>query len=507
MAQRFRAAAVRWLGERMTRSFSSGSSTVSLNSPPPESRSLGPASSSEDSEPGRILIIDDQPSARAWARLILEHEFVCFTTGSAQEFLELAHRQSPDIFLADLEMQPISGIQLCRMIKSYPALAAVPFILLTAHESTDNKVASLSDGVDDHLPKSISPRELLSRIRATIRLRRAMLRTANLQGLVELRTHELRAATERLEAEIAERERIEAELRLAQKLEAVGQLAAGIAHEINTPLQYVGDSVQFLKGAFDDLTLAVGTLQELVLDVARTSGRGDLERSVAEVNETSDLEYLAQRVPEAFVSTLGGIQRISNIVRAMKGLAHPGQEEKAAADLNAALEAALTVTRNEYKYVADVESDFGELPPVHCHISQLNQVFVNLIVNAAHAIGEVVGNSAAKGHIRVSTFCRDRNAFIVIEDTGCGIPDKFRDRIFDPFFTTKPVGKGSGQGLSISHGIIVRGHHGRLTFDSEPGRGTRFVIEIPIDGRDGPQLGAPLGVGSPGVALASRQSA
>lgn len=166
----------------------------------------------------RVLIIDDQPMARAWARGILETEFECRETGSVQEFFELALSEPPDVILADLEMVPLNGIQLCRLTKAKPALAAVPFLLLTAHESVTDKLSSLADGADDHLAKSITPRELVGRVRATVKLRRALLRATDLEALVEQRTSELRAVSERLRSEMERSEHLESELRLAQKL-------------------------------------------------------------------------------------------------------------------------------------------------------------------------------------------------------------------------------------------------------------------------------------------------
>ena len=166
----------------------------------------------------RVLIIDDQPMARAWARGILETEFECRETGSVQEFFELALSEPPDVILADLEMVPLSGIQLCRLTKAKPALAAVPFLLLTAHESAEDKLSALADGVDDHLAKSMTPRELVARVRVMVRLRRALLRAANLEAVVEQRTSELKALSERLGREVERCERLESELRLAQKL-------------------------------------------------------------------------------------------------------------------------------------------------------------------------------------------------------------------------------------------------------------------------------------------------
>ena len=286
--------------------------------------------------------------------------------------------------------------------------------------------------------------------------------------------------TERKRLE-ADRERMELELGVAQKLEAVGQLAAGIAHEINTPIQFVGDSVHFLRDAFEDL-------QRLVADY-RDAWTGSMAEAEAlrarldEAEERADLAYLQERVPAAFERTLDGVERVASIVRAMKEFAHP-QTEQAPADLNQALTTTLTVARNEYKYVAEVATEFGELPPVVCNLSDLNQVFLNLIVNAAHAIEDTSRATGELGSIRIRTALEGDTALVSITDSGCGIPADISTRIFDPFFTTKTVGRGSGQGLALARTIVDR-HGGTLAFDSKVGVGTTFTIRLPIAGTSG----------------------
>ena len=274
----------------------------------------------------------------------------------------------------------------------------------------------------------------------------------------------------------------EIELGHARKLEAVGQLAAGIAHEINTPAQFVGDGVHFLKEAFEGYQRLVSQYQRAV-EVLETAGAQQaLVSEIRRTEEEIDLPYLEANVPSSFESCRDGISRISTIVRAMKEFAHPDQRDKAAADLNQALQTTLVVARSEYKDVAEVTTDFGDLPPVLCHVGGLNQVFLNIIVNAAHAVGDVVGQGGSKGTIRITT-CREGNLVRVdIADTGSGIPESIRHRIFDPFFTTKAVGKGSGQGLAIARDIVVTKHHGSLTFETEVGKGTTFTIRLQIDG-------------------------
>jgi signal transduction histidine kinase len=268
----------------------------------------------------------------------------------------------------------------------------------------------------------------------------------------------------------------------ARKLEAVGQLAAGIAHEINTPAQYVGDGVHFLKEAFECYQRLVSQYRRAVEVLATAGGQDALVSEIRETETDIDLAYLEANVPGSFASCQDGISRISTIVRAMKEFAHPDQTEMAPADLNRALQTTLAIAKNEYKYVAEVTTEFGDLPSVLCHVGDLNQVFLNLIVNAAHAIGDVVSKGGGKGAIRITT-CREGDlARIDIADTGSGIPETIRSRIFDPFFTTKEVGKGSGQGLAIARSIVVTKHHGSLTFESELGKGTTFTIRLPIAG-------------------------
>jgi PAS domain S-box-containing protein len=288
-------------------------------------------------------------------------------------------------------------------------------------------------------------------------------------------------------SDITERKRLEAdhgrmelELRVAQKLEAVGQLAAGIAHEINTPIQFVGDSVQFLKDSFEDLERLLAEYRDAC--AAATGPEGEALRVRVERAEAdADVAYAQERVPAAFERTQDGIERVASIVRAMKEFAHP-QTEQAPADLNRALATTLTIARNEYRYVADIDTRFAELPPVVCNLSDLNQVFLNLIVNAAHAIQDTQSvPPAVNGTIRICTVHDGDTALVSISDTGGGIPDAIRTRIFDPFFTTKAVGRGSGQGLAIARAVVEK-HGGTLTVETELGSGTTFTIRLPIAG-------------------------
>jgi two-component system, NtrC family, sensor kinase len=300
-----------------------------------------------------------------------------------------------------------------------------------------------------------------------------------LESAVSARTAELAAANAQLVTEMHERQRMETELRLAQKLEAVGQLASGIAHEINTPLQYVGDNLQFIR---ENVAALFGMFEELR---ATLPDCGEL----AAIAERVELDWLRDEVPSSFDAIQSGVARIAKIVLAMKELAHPGPREAVAVDLERSLRNALEVTHAAYHYVADVELDFAPMPAVVCYGSELNQVFLNLIVNAAHAMESL---APRRGRLTVRTRRDGDDVVVSIGDTGCGIPPEHRERIFDAFFTTKEVGRGTGQGLAISRSIVVDRHGGSLTFDTAVDRGTTFHVRIPAAGPRTRQTPRPL---------------
>jgi two-component system NtrC family sensor kinase len=224
----------------------------------------------------------------------------------------------------------------------------------------------------------------------------------------------------------------------------------------------------------------IATYEKEIKKLERSGDQQQMLEALRGEKKQARLDYIEKHSQAAFDACFDGVSRISSIVGAMREFAHPGESTKAAAGLHQALTATLTICRNEYSSVADVETDFADIPPVVCHIGDLKQVFLNLIVNAAHAIADAVEKRGSRGKIRVRTSTQGDQVRIAIEDTGIGIPRAVRERVFDPFFTTKDVGKGSGQGLAVARNVVVDQHGGSLTFESEEGKGTTFMVSLPI---------------------------
>jgi PAS domain S-box-containing protein len=279
--------------------------------------------------------------------------------------------------------------------------------------------------------------------------------------------------------DITERRALESELRQAQKLEAIGQLAAGIAHEINTPTQFVTDNLTFLEESWNEVSRLLESYRKAVRD---HSGEFPEEVTAAleQAERHSDLEFIRAEAPRAIAQSLEGARRVAKIVRAMKEFSHPDLADRTDADLNRGILSTITIASSEWKHVAEVITELDEaLPPVHCYPGDVNQVILNLIVNAAHAIANKT-RGEGKGRIVVRTESRGAFAQIAVSDTGTGITEEIRTRVFEPFFTTREVGSGTGQGLSLAHSIVVKKHGGKIWFESEVGCGTTFYVRLPF---------------------------
>ncbi len=287
--------------------------------------------------------------------------------------------------------------------------------------------------------------------------------------------HNGKKATQGILRDLTAHKQMEAQIRHSQKMESIGTLAAGIAHEINTPSQFINDNLSFLKNSFEDL--------KPILNLPQNLNNENLNADkLKELAEEADLEFLLEEIPNAIDQSTEGIQRIAKIVGAMREFAHEGPKEKVKTDIHKLIESTVIISKNAWKYVAELETDFDEhLSPIYCMPGEFNQVIVNMIVNASHAIEDKFKDSGGKGLIKITTKKVGELAEIQISDNGNGIPEKVISKIFDPFFTTKEVGKGTGQGLAIAYDIIVQKHDGNIFVESKVGEGTTFKISLPID--------------------------
>lgn len=413
-----------------------------------------------------ILIVDDEQQNRKLLEKLLRPEgYLTRAAASGEDALASVAECAPDLILLDIMMPCMDGYQVARTLKADPATANIPIVMITALIDRSARLAGLNAGVEDFLTKPVDRAELWLRVRNLLRLKTLGDALQNhgvmLEQQVRARTASLEDSNEQLREQMRLREAAQHELRLAQKLEAVGRLAAGIAHEINTPIQYVSDSVHFLNCAFTSLLEIVKAL-----DATRHSS-------------DTELEFFRVEVPASIERITEGLQRVATIVRAMKEFAHPGGRDRKAADLNRALEATLLIARAEYKHVATVELNCGNIPEVLCNVGELSQAFLNLIVNAAHALADA-GRDPSSGRIKICTQLVDSSVELTFEDNGCGIPENLLGKIYDPFFTTKEIGRGSGQGLAIARSIIVDKHDGSIGVVSSPNVGTCFTLRLPV---------------------------
>ncbi len=293
---------------------------------------------------------------------------------------------------------------------------------------------------------------------------------------------EIRARKAEAEEAHRELEAAQSDLLHAEKLASIGRLAAGIAHEINTPTQFVGDNTRFLKDAFEDLNKLLQVCQQIIDKGKDGAVDSALCAEAASIRDEIDLDYLADEIPTAIDQALEGVDRVSNIVRSMKEFSHPGSEGKTRIDINHAIESTATVSKNEWKYCAKLVTDLDpNLPEVPCLPGEFNQVILNILVNGAHAIMAKNGEDSSElGELSVSTRADGDFVEIRIGDSGCGMPREIRDKVFEPFFTTKEVGKGTGQGLAVAHSVVVDKHNGTIRIESEPGEGSTFIIRLPL---------------------------
>jgi len=402
----------------------------------------------------RILLVDDEVDNLDNLLFALELTFDLITASSGAEALDMMAREKIAVIITDQRMPNMTGSELLGRVKeSFPDTVR---ILITAYADIDAAVSAINTGdVYRYIGKDSSIDEIEAYIKQAIE--HYHVKTENL----------------RLYAQLSE----------SRKIEAIGALAAGVAHEINTPTHYIGENLRFLLESFHNVEGVLNRYEKLKNAVPHDGEPfAALLSDLDNFNEQIEIGYLREEIPVALKQSLEGNQRVADIVRAMKLFCHPGLDEMVPTNLNQGIMSTITLSRNEWKYVADLNTQLDpHLPPVNCLPGEINQVILNIIVNAAHAIEEkIASNQEHKGIITIRTLYNDDNVEIRISDNGQGIPPAIQSRVFDHFFTTKEVGKGTGQGLAIAHSVIVEKHHGTITFDTSPEQGTTFVIRLPF---------------------------
>ncbi len=413
----------------------------------------------------KILIVeDDEASASIIRRMVEEFGYqVAGIHDRAENALaaleEFAGKDAvPDLVLMDIQLAgEMNGIQAARAIEGKYDCA---LIFTTAYSQVEIFEQAFQTKPYAYLVKPFK----IPQIHATLKLA----------------LHQL-ALEREIKARERERGRMEMRLRQTQKMKSIGQLAAGLAHEINTPIQSISHNMAFLKDSFDELADLARGFREM-LDGNGAPAPETLEKFAEKARE-ADLDYLFEETPKAIRQSAEGLARVAAIIRAMREFSRPGGSRKIPVNLNAALANTVTVTRSEWKDTAEIKEDYDpELPEVPALPAEINQVFLQLIINAAHAIADLPGNDGGpKGAITLTTRRRDGAAEVAVADNGPGIPENIRDKIFDMFFTTRDVGQGMGQGLAVAYDIVVHKHGGSLDFETEAGRGTTFRVRLPLE--------------------------
>ncbi|RJQ84819.1 MAG: hybrid sensor histidine kinase/response regulator [Desulfobacteraceae bacterium] len=443
-----------------------------------------------------ILIVEDDFISRSMLKkVMLEMGHQVMETQNGRQAWELVQKKTIRLIISDWVMPEMDGLELCRNIRKKSFDHYVYLIMLTGKDRKNDLVEVFQSGADDFIPKPFDPDELKARLLTGLRVidleeRHIRMQQVLLENHEQLRivnrrlletTAQMEAKNERLETALKRLETTKTQMLQSEKMASIGQLAAGVAHEINNPTGFVSSNLKSLSDYQKDMALLIGKYRDL-LDCLQARPENDL-RILHEIKERVDglksfeqqidIDYLLADTVDLINDCREGTDRIKKIVMDLKDFAHPGDDRIQSTDINKGLESTLNVVHNELKYKASVVKDFAAIPLVRGYPQQLNQVFMNILVNAAHAIEK-------KGEITVKTRAEDGNVVISITDTGCGIPEENISKIFDPFFTTKDVGKGTGLGMNIAYNIVQK-HKGSIEVNSQIGKGTTMTVRIPAE--------------------------
>ena len=411
-----------------------------------------------------IMVVDDTPAnLRLLEGMLRErgHEVRSFPRGALA--LKAAENDPPDLILLDITMPEMDGFKVCQHLKENENLKEIPVIFISARTETFDKVKAFRSGGVDYITKPFQFEEVLARVETHLQLRQY-------QVELEWRNKELQQALDELKA-------AQAQLVQSEKMASLGVLTAGIAHEINNPVNFIGASARGLRKMLRHIENVLEQYGQINPDNAVE----ELER-INQFKQELEFDDLLDGLEELTANIHSGAERTAEIVKGLRTFSRLDEVEKKLADIHENLDSTLALLRNQYKGTITIRKDYGDIPPIMCYPGKLNQVFMNILVNAIDAIKRKEGPSAAE-EIRIKTSLVDKEdkRFVTIEfiDTGPGIPEQIQNRIFEPFFTTKDVGEGTGLGLSISLGII-ESHGGTIKVESTPGKGANFRICLPL---------------------------
>lgn len=409
----------------------------------------------------KILITDDNPVNLTLLNKILSSEYPYLEHAQdGDQCLNAVKAEHFDLLLLDMNMPNVSGMDVLREIHKLPGNYKPRVLVVSADHSPETVADAFRLGADDYLKTPYSKEELLARVNTQLALRS---RSQYLEELVARRTQELTQANQRLRD-------THSQLMQAEKMASLGQLAAGVAHEINNPVAYVYSNLQTLQIYCSDIGSFVEKYKQTVaLDANDINGNVNIDGAA----NKPDIQFLLSDAADLLNESLDGLKKVKQIAEDLKTFSHPEKKVWQETDINECIESALNIVANQIKQKARINKKFQELPKVECIAPQINQVIVNLLVNALHAIEDFGEIEIVTKKIDSDTIC------ISITDSGVGIEEKHMAKIFDPFFTTKDVGKGTGLGLSVSYGI-VHSHNGNISVSSEVGKGTTFTVTLPI---------------------------
>lgn len=419
----------------------------------------------------KILVAEDDYVSRLLVKKALKkigHEVIEAENGKLA--WEKFNAYEPEMIVSDWMMPEMDGIELCRNIRASGKKTYSYIILLTAKDKMTDLVEVFEAGADDYIIKPFKPDELRSRIKTGERI-------VTLEREHHYMQAQLLKQNKKLDAALAELKTTQVQMLQSEKMASIGQLAAGVAHEINNPIGFVGSNLDALNDYIKDVDTLLGQYIELIKTLSGEGGGSLLpeHRKIVETivanQEKLEIDYIREDIPELIKDCKDGTSRVGKIVGDLKSFAHPGNDKQMLIDVNKGIQSTLNVVNNELKYKATVTKELGDVPMVQGFPQKLNQVFINILVNAGQAIEE-------KGEIKIKT-CNDQgDAVVTISDNGCGIDKDHLSKIFDPFFTTKEIGKGTGLGMNIAYNIIEE-HNGKISVESEVGKGTTFTIRLP----------------------------